>query len=231
MTENTYYKTSLGEIVAEDFRSAKIFTNAGIDFCCGGKKTLEEACLEKNIDLYKVAHELSELESNPANTSQNFKDWDLDFLSDYIINAHHKYVIKTLPDLVFYTKKIATVHGSHHPELIEIASLFGQLNSELLQHLQKEEEVLFPAIKDALRNNSMQAKTTIQSEIARMTGEHEFAGGTLDKINTITSGYQTPEDACNTYIVCFRLLKEFEDNLHIHVHLENNLLYPKALLL
>jgi regulator of cell morphogenesis and NO signaling len=222
-------ETTIGEIVAADFRAARIFKDAGIDFCCGGNKSLEMACKEKAIDQILLEQQLNELENLPADQTHNFMDWDLGFLSDYIVNTHHKYVIKTLPELVFYTKKIASVHGSHHPELIEVAELFGEINTELMQHLQKEEEVLFPAIKDALQSNSNVAKSTIGSEIRRMSLEHEFAGGAMDKINIITSNYKVPDDGCNTYRVTFDLLQQFEDDLHNHVHLENNILYPKAL--
>ena len=159
----------------------------------------------------------------------NFKEWDLSFLSDYIVNTHHKFVLKNLHDLVFYSQKIANVHGEHHPELLEVASLFTKINEELLQHLKNEEEVLFPAIKEAEKNASAEVKATIVSEITRMQGEHEFAGGAMDKINVLTHNYFIPEDACNTYRVSLKLLEQFEDDLHIHVHLENNILYPKAL--
>jgi regulator of cell morphogenesis and NO signaling len=219
----------IGEIVAEDFRAAEIFKNAGIDFCCGGKMGLEQACAEKNINLEQFISKLNELQNEPADRSQNFKDWDLAFLCDYIVNTHHQYVLKTLPQLVAYTQKIASVHGNNHAELIEIGELFGKINMELVQHLRNEEEVLFPAIKEVLKTNSTEAKTIIVSEISRMNGEHEFAGGAMDKINEITNGYTVPSDGCNTYMVTFKLLKQFEDDLHIHVHLENNILFPKAL--
>jgi regulator of cell morphogenesis and NO signaling len=184
---------------------------------------------EGNIDKNMLVTKLNELDLNSSDASHNFKEWDLGFLADYIVNAHHKYVLKTLPELVFYTEKIASVHGLNHKELIEVANLFGQINTELLQHLKKEEEVLFPSIKEALKNNSTESKSIILSEISRMSLEHEFAGGTMDKINTITSNYRVPEDGCNTYHITFKLLQQFEDDLHIHVHLENNILYPKAL--
>lgn len=219
----------LGEIVADDFRTAEIFKNAGIDFCCGGKKTLEQACHEKALNVDSLVKQLEILQVSPANVAQNYKDWSLDFLADYIVNTHHKYVLKTLPELVSYTQKIANVHGNHHPELVEVAALFSQINSELLQHLKNEEEVLFPAIKEVMKSNSAPSKAIIRSEIARMSDEHEFAGGAMDKINEITKGYAIPADGCNTYLVTFKLLQQFEDDLHVHVHLENNILYPKAL--
>lgn len=229
MEKTIYNNLTLGEIVAADFRSAAVFKEAGIDFCCGGKKTLSEACMEKGINSEKLVETFEELKNQAVQPGQNFNEWSLDFLADYIVNTHHKYVLKTLPELVFYTQKIADVHGNGHQELIEVAKLFGQINTELLQHIKNEEEVLFPAIKEALKGNSQKAKETILSEIIRMNGEHEFAGGAMDKINEITNHYELPEDACNTYQVAFKLLEQFEDDLHIHVHLENNILFPKAL--
>lgn len=220
---------SIGEIVTHDFRAASVFKDAGIDFCCGGKMTLEAACKEKGISDQEITAKLNALESQTIDLAHNYNAWELGFLCDYIQNTHHKYVLKTLPELEFYTKKIASVHGSSHPELIEIAELFSAINKELLQHLKNEEEVLFPAIKEVEKGNSPKANGIIVSEINRMTAEHEFAGGAMDKINVLAQNYKVPEDGCNSYRVAYKLLKEFEDDLHIHVHLENNILYPKAL--
>ena len=222
---------TVGEIVANDFRTASIFKESGIDFCCGGKQSIAEACANKGIDSTILKGKIKALELSTVTPSQNFKDWELDFLSDYIVNSHHKYVLKILPDLLFYTQKIASVHGDTHPELIDVAELFAKINDELLQHLKNEEDVLFPAIKKALINSSPEVSATIKSEIDQMEGEHDFAGGSMDKINRMTDGYQLPKDACNTYRVAFQLLEQFEDDLHVHVHLENNILYPKALTL
>ncbi len=220
---------SVGEIVANDFRTSTVFKKAGIDFCCGGKQSFSDACTVNGINSIELENEILKITEEPVNEFMNFKNWDPVFLSEYIVNTHHKFVLKNLPDLVFYTQKIASVHGDHHPELIEVADLFVKINTELLQHLKNEEEVLFPAIKEVLNTNSATAKKTIVSEITRMAGEHEFAGGAMDEINRITKGYQVPADGCNTYRVAFKMLEQFEDDLHTHVHLENNILYPKAL--
>jgi regulator of cell morphogenesis and NO signaling len=229
MIPENYKSMKIGEIVANDFRTAAIFKNAGIDFCCGGNQSIEEACAEKKIDISTLETKLNDLEYTEIDTTQNFNEWDLDFLCDYIVNTHHKTVTKLLPQLVSYTQKIAEVHGVNHPELIEIAKLFSQINTELIQHLKKEEAILFPAIKEVLKTNDQGAKEIIISEISRMKGEHEFAGGAMDKINVLSINYMLPPDSCNTYQVAFKLLQQFEDDLHIHVHLENNILYPKAL--
>lgn len=220
---------TVGEIVANDYRAATIFKEAGIDFCCGGKKPLDDYCREKGIDKEGLTEKLENLENTPNSTTLNFKEWEPGFLCDYIVNTHHKYVLKSLPDLIYYTGKLVSVHGEQHPELKEVAGLFAEINRELLQHLKNEEEVFFPSIKELFNTGSEKAKATVKSEIARLSGEHEFAGGAMDKINFITSGYKVPEDGCNTYRVTFKLLSEFEDDLHTHVHLENNILFPNAL--
>jgi len=231
MEKNNLESRKIGEIVTDNFKAAEIFKKYGMDFCCGGNSLLKQACAEKKIDLAVLAQELTELAEQPADTAHNFKEWNLGFLSDYIVNTHHQTVTKLLPQVLAYTRKIADVHGSHHPELVEIATLFSQISNELIPHLKNEEELLFPAIKDVLNTGSAISKETIKSEIARMSKEHEFAGNAMDKINKLSSGYQLPQDACNSYMVAFKLLEQFEDDLHIHVHLENNIVYPRALLL
>ena len=225
----TYKQTKIGDIVTQDFRAAEVFKKAGIDFCCGGSQSLEDACRDKKLDVAEIESELSKLENSELVSSHRFNEWKLDFLCDYIVNTHHQTVMKLLPQLTFYTQKIAEVHGDNHPELPEIANIFAQVDTELRQHLCNEEEVLFPAIREVLKTNSAESKATIISEITRMTGEHEFAGGAMDKINELSHRYAVPEDGCNTYRVAYKLLEQFEDDLHIHVHLENNILYPKAM--
>lgn len=220
---------TVGEIVANDFRTSSVFKKAGIDFCCGGKQLLSEACRKNGINELELQNEIRRLAEEPVNEFMNFKNWDPVFLSNYIVNTHHQFVKKNLPELVFYTQKIASVHGDNHPELVQVATLFEQINTELLQHLKNEEEVLFPVIQELVSSGSDKAKKTIVSEITRMFGEHDFAGGAMDEINRVTKGYQVPDDGCNTYRVAFKLLEQFEDDLHVHVHLENNILFPKAL--
>ncbi len=220
---------TIGEIVALDYRTASVFKEAGIDFCCGGKKEIVEACIEKGIDRDNLMKKLAAIKSSPAANIYNYVEWDPGFLCDYIVNTHHKYVLKTMPELLNYTGKIASVHGERHPELLLVADLFFQINRELTQHMKNEEDVLFPAIKEVIISGSAEAKKTITSEISRLSGEHEFAGNTMDKINVLTGNYKVPEDGCNTYKVALKLLGEFEDDLHTHVHIENNILFPKAM--
>lgn len=229
MNNQNFIHQTIGQIVADDFRAASVFKKAGIDFCCGGNKSLDEACSEKSLNKDNLVTELLNLSGSSISPALDYKNWDPGFLADYIMNTHHKFVMKNLPELLFYTRKIADVHGANHPELLEVADLFAGIDAELRQHLKMEEEVLFPAIKSVLNASSKEDKMTIKSEIARMTGEHESAGGAMDRINLLTNGYEIPADACNTYLVTMRQLEAFEDDLHVHVHLENNILFPKAL--
>lgn len=226
-----YRAFKIAEIVTEDIRTAEIFKKVGIDFCCGGNQNMGEACVELNININELESALDNVENNSTESAHNYKEWNADFLCDYIVNTHHKTVLRLLPQIVVYTQKIAEVHGANHPELLEIEDLVTQINTELLQHLDHEEQLLFPAIKEQLKGNNETAKATIVSEITRMKDEHEFAGGAMDTINKISKNYAVPADGCNTYKLAYKLLEEFEDDLHVHVHLENNILYPKALAL
>lgn len=223
-----YTSALLGAIVTEDFRAASILKEAGIDFCCGGAKSLNTACREKDIPVEDIVARLQELENTPSSPHLNYKDWEPGFLADYIVNTHHSYVKKMLPELEFYTVKIAGVHGNNHPELTQVAAMFRKIMAELSPHMQQEEQTLFPAIR-ALIAGDGEKRRVIRDEISRMKGEHEFAGSTMDLIRQLTLDYTVPADGCQTYRLTFQLLEAFEDDLHTHVHLENNILFPAAL--
>jgi regulator of cell morphogenesis and NO signaling len=229
VTENNFKSMKVGDIVAKYFRSTEIFKKAGIDFCCGGYETLADACTDKNIDIEPIEQELTELALIESDPAYSFSEWPLDVLCDHIVNEHHKKTMELLPQITFYTQKIAEVHGSHHPELIEIADLFTKVNTELTRHINNEEKVLFPALKEVLLSGSKDSKFITLREMAIMKTEHEYAGSVLDVINDLTNDYTVPPDGCSTYALTFKLLKRFADDLQIHVHLENNILYPKAL--
>ncbi len=228
---------TLGAIAAKDLRKAEVFKKYGLDFCCGGKKTVKEACAEKGIDVTKVEKELQQADKNPAARPLPYNDWNLDFLADYIVNTHHSYVRKTLPDIKGYALKVAQVHGAHHPELIPIQQLVEAVNKELSEHIVKEEKILFPFIKELVmakdRSQSPRAVQfgSVQNPIHMMEEEHESAGKCLEEIRTLSNNYALPEDACASYSLLFKMLNDFEEDLHIHVHLENNILFPKAIAL
>ena len=232
---STAAEETLGAIAAADLRKAEVFKKYGLDFCCGGKKTVKEACAEKGLDVTKIEQELQQADKMPSSRPIPYADWPLDFLADYIVNTHHSYVIKNLPDIIVYAEKVMKVHGNHHPELVQVNQLVQAINAELRSHLVKEEKVLFPYIKelvDAERNTTLLHAAhfgTVQNPINMMEMEHEEVGKNLATIRQLTHKYTLPEDACASYSLLYRLLDEFEEDLHLHIHLENNILFPKAL--
>lgn len=227
---------TLGEIAVKDLRKARIFKKYGLDFCCGGKKTVKEACREKGLDITKVEQELQEADQLPETALLAYNDWNLTFLSDFIVNTHHAYVRKTLPELLAYAQKVNRVHGANHPELSEVALIVENLYNEMMAHMVKEEQVLFPYIK-ALEHASgghqpLQAAHfgTVKAPVNMMEMEHEVVGQYMARIREITNDYHLPADSCASYNLLYRMLPEFEEDLHLHVHLENNILFPKAIL-
>lgn len=228
---------TLGEIAAKDLRKAEVFKKYGLDFCCGGKKTVKEACAEKGIDVTKVEQELQNADKSSFTARPlPYNDWSLDFLADYIVNTHHSYVRKTIPDIRNYTEKVAKVHGAHHPELLRINQLAQEVCDEMSAHMVKEEQVLFPYVKklvaekkDGTREVKFGNLDSVQTPINMMEMEHELVGNNMDEIRKISNNYAVPEDGCASYAFLFKTLDEFENDLHIHVHLENNILFPKAI--
>ena len=226
---------TLGQLAASDIRKAEIFKKYGLDFCCGGKKTVKQACAEKGLDVTKIEQELQQAEHLLTSRPVPYNDWSLDFLCDYIVNTHHAYVRKSLPDLVGYATKVAGVHGEQHPELYRIRDLMMEVNAELTSHMMKEERVLFPYIKELVSARSRQADRpvpgfgTIGNPIHMMETEHEQVGANLEEIRQRSAGYALPADACASYILLYKMLPEFEEDLHLHIHLENNILFPKAI--
>ncbi len=232
---NTACEETLGQIVATDLRKAQIFKKYGLDFCCGGKKTVKQACAEKGLDITKIEQELQQADKMPSSRPLPYGDWSLDFLSDYIVNTHHSYVSKNLPDIKAYAEKVMKVHSAEHPELVRINQLVQEIYAELVAHMAKEEKILFPYIKELVSANKNTTLLhaahfgSVQTPINMMEMEHELVGKNLEEIRMLSSNYLLPADACASYSLLYRLLDEFEDDLHLHVHLENNILFPKAL--
>lgn len=225
---------TIGAIVADDFRAATIFERHGIDFCCGGKIPLAEACKSKGIELDALKSELESLQHEPVDRSQNYSSWSLSFLADYIVNTHHVYLKENDDQIVAYARKIASVHGERHPEVIRIAVLFEKIATDMVAHLKEEEEVFFPALKraEAARTSGNQPdardRETIRDSLVRLHREHEEVGDAIHEIRRLANGFRIPEGVCNTFMLTYRKLDEFEEDLHKHVHLENNILFPKA---
>ncbi|MBK9282962.1 MAG: iron-sulfur cluster repair di-iron protein [Sphingobacteriaceae bacterium] len=236
--ENSIDTPTIGEIVKEDFRKAEVFKKYGLDFCCGGKKSIAKACSEKGIDAIALEKDLKAIDESPNNlASQNFDTWELDFLADYILNTHHKYVTQAHTILFEYTQKVARVHGDRHPELVEIADTFMEIMHELNSHMMKEENILFPYIKSLAISKRQKLEVTVpgfgsvQNPINMMEHEHDSAGRLMEKIKELSNNFTPPSTACNTYRVSFAKLQEYQDDLHQHIHLENNILFPKAIAL
>ncbi len=225
---------TIGELVAEDYRKAEIFKKYGIDFCCGGKKTLSKACEEKGINVLHIQEDLKQAGQHHSVPSEDFNSFDAGFLSEYILNTHHRYVKNAIPLISDFVNKVARVHGDRHPEAVGIAKIWGDVVQELSGHMMKEENILFPYImhlSDAKKKGipaDFPPFGTVANPIRAMEHEHDVVGDLMKRINKLSSGYTIPEDSCTTFRLSYLKLHEFEEDLHRHIHLENNILFPKA---
>ncbi|MBS1978035.1 MAG: iron-sulfur cluster repair di-iron protein [Bacteroidetes bacterium] len=224
----------VGEVVAQDYRTAAVFQAHGIDFCCNGGRSISEACEQKNIEQPALIEALKKAMKQAEDKSMDYNSWPLDLLADYIEKKHHRYVESRIPEIMHFLNKVVSVHGERHPELEEIAQLFHDSAGVLTMHMKKEEFVLFPFIRKMVKQKSAGEPLaappfgTIQNPIAMMHQEHDGEGERFRRIEALSNHYAPPADACNTYRVTLAMLKEFEDDLHLHIHLENNILFPKA---
>jgi regulator of cell morphogenesis and NO signaling len=226
-------ESMVGEIVARDFRTASVFQQFGIDFCCGGRRTLIAACrqqdLDENVVLDAVIRACAVADPGPR-----FDTWSPEELIGRIVNTHHAYVRRALPVLTAFTQKLAAVHGVRHPELSEVAALTLEVAAEMSTHMMKEEHVLFPYIVAASRAAANGAAApaapfgSIDNPIRMMEADHDATGAALARIRELTADYSVPDDGCATYRACLAELRAFEEDLHAHVHLENNILFPAA---
>ena len=234
--ENLKNKT-IGSFVAEDFRTAAVFSKYRIDFCCKGNRTVTEVCEKQNIDADTLLENVLQVVQSENNGSIDFNSWPLDLLADYIEKTHHRYVEEKTNVLLPFLDKLCKVHGANHPELFKINELFIGCAGELSQHMKKEELVLFPFVKRMVKTKesdgilSQPSFGTVSNPIAMMMHEHDNEGERFREIAALTDNYTPPADACTTYRVTFAMLKEFEADLHKHIHLENNILFPKAVAL
>nr|WP_314867429.1 iron-sulfur cluster repair di-iron protein [uncultured Flavobacterium sp.] len=233
----TLERTTIGEYVAKDFRTAAVFSKYGIDFCCKGNRTIDEACEKKDVDTNTIMDEINSVLATKNDNSIDFKSWPLDLLADYIEKTHHRYVEEKTNVILPFLAKLCKVHGASHTELFEINQLFIDCASELAQHMKKEELILFPFIKRMVKATLTDEPIeqphfgTVANPITMMMNEHDAEGERFRKIALLTNNYIPPADACNTYRVTFAMLTEFEEDLHKHIHLENNILFPAAAVL
>jgi regulator of cell morphogenesis and NO signaling len=227
---------TIGELAASDIRKAEVFKKYGLDFCCGGKKSLQQACEENNLDKNLIEKELLQASQNEAKTAFDFNKWELDFLADYIYNQHHRYWYDEEPVISELVDKVANHHGENHAELLKVKDMYTTLRQELNAHFMKEEKVLFPHIKQLVKakQTNTQPDTIIEDinePLHMMEADHEAAGELLEEIRKTTNDYALPSDACNSFGLMYHKLKSLEEDLHQHIHLENNILFPKAALL
>lgn len=224
----------VGGIVARDYRAAGLLERHDIDFCCGGDATLEDACRAAGVDVDHVIAELAELSAEAAEAAERWESRDLDELTRHIVRTHHAYITSAIPIISGHLHTVARVHGMRHHEMIEAARWFDRLADELVPHMRKEEMVLFPRIEDLVRAcrsgraPACDVPGSLESPIDAMRDEHEEAGEAMRQIRRLTNNFVPPDDACTTYHATLNELAAFEADLHRHVHLENNILFPRA---
>lgn len=225
------------EFAVENPNATRIFESLGIDYCCGGHKPLTDACAAANVSLDEVLTRLEQAEVQAARNSE-YRDWQKEAVStliDHIVSTHHAYVKSETPRIQQLLAKVVSVHGQNHPEVLRVQEIFAALAQELASHLMKEEQILFPYLlqMDAAQGRGASTPSscfgTVQNPIRMMMFEHDSAGDALRDLREVTSNYAAPADACITYKTLYQAIEAFEKDLHQHIHLENNILFPRSL--
>jgi len=225
------------ELALENATATRVFEKLGIDYCCGGNKSLEEACRTANLNIDQVLDSL-EMAEQSAHAAQKDRPWQVEPLADliaHIKNTHHNYTREEIARLGPLFDKVCSVHGNNHPELLQIRGLFQGLTQELTTHLMKEEMVLFPYIvrmeEAAIEKEPLVPAPfgTVQNPVSMMSHEHDSAGNALRAMREASNGYSAPADSCVSYQTLYKTLAAFETDLHQHIHLENNILFPRAI--
>jgi len=232
----SFSSLSLAQIVNNNHQAASVFEKYHLDFCCKGKRSLEQACSEQQLSVSQVTEDLENVFTKDHNgTALDFEKMNLTQLADYIVQTHHAYVKNEMPQIHAYLQKVSSKHGGRHPELYKIFQTFSAVKEEMEGHMKKEELILFSRIKELQKladneNPNLQLNITyLQSPITVMEQEHDHAGNLLNDIRILSNDYTPPQDACTTYRLSFAALNAFELDLHQHVHLENNILFPKTI--
>jgi regulator of cell morphogenesis and NO signaling len=217
--------TTLGDLVTSHPDLASELERRSLDYCCGGTRTLADACSTQGLDPSAVVEELAAVATaEPA----AWADLGAAELVDHLERTHHAYLHAELPRLAALSAKVRSVHGANHPELEEVDTTFGQLRGELDPHLAKEERVLFPMIRELARDAEEPALHcgSLQHPISQMLREHDQAGALLERLRSVTEGYTVPADGCASYRALYQALEQLESDTHLHVHIENNRLFP-----
>ncbi len=225
--------TIVGDIVRSNFKTAQLFEKNNIDFCCGGGISVAEACKNANIDPKQLLPEIEQVLQVSDPDSRYIEELELDELANYIVKRHHSFVTENIPFLKQKLQKLCDVHGENHPELFEVNKLFCEAAGNLTMHMQKEEMILFPYVRNMVKQKQGGPKTTqlgnVLGPIEVMNLEHQAEGERFEKMNSLTNNFTAPADGCNTYQVTFKTLQDFKQDLHRHIHLESNVLFKKAI--
>ncbi|MCC6547843.1 iron-sulfur cluster repair di-iron protein [Candidatus Sumerlaeota bacterium] len=226
---------TVGQLVAESPARARVFEKHRIDYCCAGKIPLADACKRRNVDFDTVVRELEACDATePVSNEPDWTKAPLSQLADHIVETHHQYLKDELPRLDAMTARVAKVHGDHAPEVVQIRSVFVEFRREFEEHAEKEEQILFPWIKrveSSGRANAPFPGATMANPIRCMEHEHESAGQALEQFRKLSNDYQPPMDACNTWRVLYASLETLEQDMHVHIHKENSILFPRSLAL
>lgn len=221
-------ETTVGDIVRLHPARARVFEHLGIDYCCGGKIPLAEACRAKGLDPATVVAMLGALDTAREAPSANPDGMTLSELCDHIERNHHDYLREELPRLDFLTRKVAAVHGDSEPRLREIRQVFQKFHVNVDSHTQDEERFVFPTIRRLDGSGERPDSQTLNSIFSKLEHEHDEAGAALAQFRALTDDFTPPEWACNTFRALYETLATLESNMHQHVHKENNVLFPKA---
>ncbi len=230
-----FSKVKVKDLVTQNFHASELFEKLGIDFCCNGNRPLREALEEKQISNEKFLEELNKVNQSISSDNQRYSEWDLNFLAQYIVNNHHTYVKNAIPNIATHLEKVFNAHGEKYSYISEVQKEFRLVANEMISHMAKEEKILFPLIRYLVdtKNFSEKPKSggygTIKNPIRQMEAEHVSAGSAMEKIRALTDNYSLPQDACTTFQTTYKELDEFEKDLHKHIHLENNILFPRAI--
>ncbi len=231
MTTAIDITATLGQLVTENPARSLVFETLGLDYCCGGKKTLAEACRENGLDPETVSDEVARISARSDGSQRNPAAMGLTELADHIEHTHHAYLRETLPTLQSMAGKVARAHAGKDQRLREVEKVMEELAQELLSHMMKEERILFPAIRRLDAGQPLEGFTcgALSSPIEVMEMEHDQAGNALERLRELTDDYAIPKWACNTYMGLMTELERFEQDLHLHIHKENNILFPRTL--
>lgn len=227
-----YLEMTIGDIVADNFSHSEVFNQFNIDFCCRGYRHLKDVIEAESIDETALLQALRDC-TVTKEQSINFKEWPLELLVDYVTKYHHAKIREKGPELLKLCHKVASVHGDAHPELIKVAALFENSLQDLLSHLMKEDNILFPVVYQLAENppklDDNNCFQTVAMPIRVMMQEHDNEGERFREISVLTKGYAIPEDACQSYRLMMHQLAQFEKELHEHIHVENNIIFPEAI--